>query len=447
MTESDKDSNVDGFKPKSAYASESIESTEAKGTRDSKEPKDSRETKNSDDVKQFQKGQGSTPQTRRKRKIAMLILGSIFLLIGLIWLIYYLIWGQFEVYTDDAYVNGNMIQIMPQVAGTVVEIDSDDTQLVQQGQALVKLDPSDTEIALQHAQAALAQTVRQVKQTFENAQRAQETLILRNADLMKAQIDLKRRIGLVGERAISREEMLRYQTTASVAQAQYNAALHNMRSLLALVENSHIYTHPLVERAKANLRTAYLNRQRTTILAPVTGFVAQRTVQLGQQVSMSTPMLSIVPLTEVWVDANYKESQLNYLRIGQPVTLYADAYPDVTYLGKVVGLNAGTGAAFALLPPQNATGNWIKIVQRLPVRIGLDVKQLKKHPLQLGLSMRVTTNIQNIKGNRLSQSPMKQPAYVTDVYEQQLAMSDELIDMILQQNAPDSFIPRAGKSA
>ena len=230
------------------------------------------------------------------------------------------------------------------------------------------------------AKATLGQTVRQVRQNFENAERAQATLILRNADLIKAQLDVKRRLGLVGKSAVSREEFQHYQTAEQAAEADYNFALHNLRSEQALVENSHLYTHPLVEHAKANFKTAYLNAQRTTIVAPTTGYIAKRSVQVGQHIMVNTPMLAIVPLREIWVDANYKESQLSDLRINQPVTLYADAYSDVTYHGKVFGLSAGTGAAFSLLPPQNATGNWIKIVQRLPVRIWLDPEELKNIP-------------------------------------------------------------------
>ena len=381
-------------------------------------------------------------QPNPRRKIAMLALGVIFLCIALIWLIYWLIWGRFAIYTDDAYVNGNMVQLMPQVPGTVIEINTDDTQLVTQGQVIIKLDPADMDIALQRAQAMLADTVRQVRKDFENAERAQADVILANADLMKAQLDVKRRKGLVGVSAVSREEFQHYETTAEAAQAKYDYALHNLRSVQSLVENTHIYTHPQVERAKANLKTAYLNAQRTTILAPVTGYVAKRNVQVGQQVMLNTALLAIVPLREIWVDANYKESQLTNLRIGQPVTLSADAYPDVTYHGKIFGLSAGTGAAFSLLPPQNATGNWIKILQRLPVRILLDAGEIKEHPLQLGLSMRVTTDIHNVSGHRLAQVSLQKPLYKTDVYAQQISKANALIDTILQDNSPDMYSPR-----
>lgn len=380
---------------------------------------------------------GATPETRRKRMIAMIILGGIFLVIGLLWFFYWLIWGRFEVYTDDAYVNGNMVQLMPQVPGTVIAINTDETQLVTQGQVIIRLDPADTLVALQKARAALGQTVRQVRQYYANAQQAQAELILRNADLMKAQLDVKRRTGLVGEKAVSREEMQHYQTAKSVAQAQYNATLHRMQAAVALVENSHLYAHPQVEHAKAVLKNAFLSWKRTTIVAPVTGYVAKRSVQVGAQVMMNTPMLAIVPLNQIWVDANYKESQLEKIRVNQPVTLYADAYPSVTYHGHVMGLNAGTGAAFALLPPQNATGNWIKIVQRLPVRISLDMHEITQQPLQLGLSMRVTVDIHDTKGSGLASKTETKVFYSTDVYARQLAEADELINQILKDNSPD----------
>ena len=388
----------------------------------------------------------SPQEPRSPRKIVLITLSSFFLLAGLIWFCYWLIWGRFAIYTDDAYVNGNLVQLMAQVPGTVIEINTDDTQLVTQGQLIIKLDPADMHIALQHAESALAETVRQVRQNFENAASAEATLILRNADLKKAQLDLKRRMGLVGENAVSREELQHNKTAAESAQAQYDFALHNLRAAQALVENSHLYTHPLVERAKANYKTAYLNVQRTTIVAPVTGYVAKRNVQVGQQIMVNTPMLAIVPLREIWVEANYKENQLQNLRIGQPVELLADAYPDVTYHGKIFGLGAGTGAAFSLLPPQNATGNWIKIVQRLPVRVMLDPEEIKKHPLQLGLSMRVTTDIHDVSGHMLAQIASQKSIYSTDVYAKQLAEADAKIDAILQENSPDMYLPRVAQN-
>lgn len=387
----------------------------------------------------------ATPETLHKRKIAMTILGGAFLIIGLLWLIYWLIWGQFAEYTDDAYVNGNMVQLMPQIPGTVIEVKTDDTQLVKEGQVIIKLDPSDYAIALQRAKADLAQTVRQVRQYYENAAQAQQNVILDKANLLKAQLDYKRRLGLVGNRAVSREDMQHYKTAMEAAQASYNVSLHQLDAALALVENSNLYNHPLVETAKTNLKNAYLNFQRTTIVSPITGYVAKRNIQPGQQVALNSVMLAIIPLHDTWVDANYKESSLDHLRVNQAVTLYADAYPDVTYHGKVEGLNAGTGSAFSLLPPQNATGNWIKIVQRLPVRIRLNEDELKKNPLQLGLSMRVTVNTHDRDGSRMPTTTEPLFKYETTVYAKQLAEVEPLIYEILTANSTDISLPKAAK--
>ncbi len=391
------------------------------------------------------KDDGTDKNTKYTRRKAIIILGSFFLILGFIWLLYYIFIAQFEEYTDDAYVNGNVVELMPQVSGTITEISADDTQFVSQGETIIRLDPADTLTALQGREAELAETVRKVRQYYENAERVDAELTRSRADLVKAELDLKRRVGLVGDRAISREEMQHFQAALQTAEANYQATLRNLRVARALVENSHLYTHPEVERAKANLKVAYLNYHRINILAPVSGYVAKRGAQVGQHVNTNTPMLAIVPLDQVWIDANYKESQLNHLRVGQPVTISADAYSDISYHGKVVGLNAGTGAAFALLPPQNATGNWIKIVQRLPVRIIIDPDELKKNPLEIGLSMRVTTNTHHRNGNRLAVASPAKPLYFTDVYAKQLANVDTLIMKILQDNSSDLFLPKLEK--
>jgi len=374
------------------------------------------------------------PQPNNNRKKALLSVGGIFLLIGLIALIIAII-DRNDVYTDDAYVNGNTVQLMSQIPGTVMTINTDDTQLVKQGQILVQLDPTDTNIALQNAQAKLADTVRQVKQIIENSESALATLKISEAQLKKAKLDLKRRKGLVGDSAVSHEDFQHSETEYQTASEQYNAALHHYQSLQALVKNTELFTHPSVERAKAEFKAAYVNSKRTTIVAPATGFVAKRSVQIGQQILPNAPLLAIVPLQEIWVDANYKESQLRDLRIGQPVSVEADAYPGVKYHGKVVGLSAGTGAAFSLLPPQNATGNWIKIVQRLPVRISLDPKEIQKHPLQIGLSMHITSHVGDQSGKRLATPTKLKPIYSTDVYTEQVKQANQLIEKILQENS------------
>lgn len=384
-----------------------------------------------------------TPEALRKRKIAMSIFGGSVLIIAVLWLLYWFIFGKYEEYTDDAYVSGNMVQLMPQVPGTVIEINVDDTQLVTEGQVIVRLDASDYKVALQRAKADLARTVREVRQYYEQVAQAQQTLVLDKANLVKAEDDLKRRLGLVGNCAVSRESMQHFKTAVEAAQASYKASSHRLDAALALVENSTLYHHPAVETAKANLKTAYLNVQRTTIVSPIAGYIARRNIQLGQQVSPNSAMLAIIPLHDTWVDANYKESSLVNIRVNQPVTMYADAYPDITYHGTVVGLSAGTGSAFSLLPPQNATGNWIKIVQRLPVRIRFNTDELLKNPLQLGLSMRVTVNTHDRQGHRMSGKDKPVIQYKTDAYAKQLAEIDPVIATILKENSPDVSQPRA----
>lgn len=374
-------------------------------------------------------------QKNHKRQFAMTVLAVIFVGIAVIYALYWLVAGRFHEYTDDAYVNGNMVQLMPRVSGTVVAIYTDDTRLVLQGQTLIKLDQTDIKIAYKQAKAGLAQTVRQVKQYFENAAEMQQSLKLRAADLLKAKLDLKRRIDLRGENAVSREEIQHVRTSLEAAQAQYDIALHQLRAANALVANTTVYTHPLVKQAEAKFERAYINLLRTNIIAPITGIVAKRNVQVGQQVNMASPMLAIVPLKEIWIDANYKESQLRHLRIGQPVEVKVDA-SGFTYKGRVVGLNAGTGSAFSILPPQNATGNWIKIVQRLPVRISLDEKEITQHPLQLGLSVEVTTNTRDRDGKVLPTSADTHAYYATSVYEHELLSTKKMIEKILQHNMP-----------
>jgi membrane fusion protein (multidrug efflux system) len=344
------------------------------------------ETKAGADEEKKSSHQSPAPKKNTKsRQRILTLLTVIFLIIGVIWFLYWLLWGRFHEYTDDAYVSGNLVRLMPQVAGTVTQINTDDTQLAQEGQVLVKLDEADTKVVLDKSIAALAYTVRKVRQYYDQVYQAKADVTLRQADLYNANFDLKRRQGLVNDRAISSEEMEHYTIALSAAQARLDAAKAQQDKAIDLVEGTNLYSHPEVVRAAVTLKNAYLNYYRTTIIAPVTGYVAKRNVQVGQQVTMGTSMMAIVPLREVWIDANYKESQLERLRIGQNVTLTADAYGGVTFHGKVQGLSAGTGSAFDLLPPQNATGNWIKIVQRLPVRITLDPEELKEHPLRIGL--------------------------------------------------------------
>ncbi|MEO7127596.1 MAG: efflux RND transporter periplasmic adaptor subunit, partial [Rhodoferax sp.] len=333
--------------------------------------------------------------------------------------------------TDNAYVEGNVIQITPQISGTVIAITADNTDFVRAGQPLVKFDPTDAKVALEQAEANLAQTVRQVRTLYANNGTLQAQIKFREADVVKAQSDisrarddLNRRQSLAGNGAVSKEELEHARTQLAVAesaqaaaQAGVVAAREQLASNQAMTEGTTVAQHPSVEAAAAKVREAYLATQRATLPAPVDGYVARRSVQLGQRVAAGTPLMSIVPLNQVWVDANFKEVQLRNIRIDQPVTLTADLYGSkVEYKGRVVGLGAGTGAAFALLPAQNATGNWIKVVQRVPVRIALDSQQLAAHPLRVGLSMDASVDVRHKDGKTLADVPTTVPTAQTNVY-------------------------------
>lgn len=335
-----------------------------------------------------------------KRRRALTALASVVVLAGAGWGLYeWLVASHYES-TDNAYVQGNVIQITPQIGGTVMAIMADDTDLVKAGQPLVQLDPADAKVALDQAEAALAQTVRQVRTLYANNGSLAAQVTLRQSDIVKAQSDiaraqddLKRRQALTGNGAVSKEELNHAETTLAnaksapaAAQAGVVSAREQLASNQSLTEGTSVEQHPSVLAAAAKVREAYLATQRVAMPAPVEGYVAKRTVQLGQRVAAGTPMMSIVPLNQVWVDANFKEVQLRSIRLDQPVKLTADVYgKKVEYTGRVAGLGVGTGAAFALLPAQNATGNWIKVVQRVPVRIALDPEQLKANLLRVGL--------------------------------------------------------------
>jgi membrane fusion protein (multidrug efflux system) len=366
------------------------------------------------------------------RKKALLTLTTVVVAAGLAWAAYeWLVASHYES-TDNAYVQGNVIQITPQIGGTVMAILADDTDYVKAGDPLVKLDPTDTQVALDQARAALAQTVRQVRTLYANNASLSAQVAVREADVVKAQTeiaratdDLNRRQSLIQSGAISKEELSHVQTqltngknALSSAQAGVAAAKQQLISNQTLTDGTAIDKHPSVQAAAVKLREAWLAAQRAALPAPVDGFVARRTVQLGQRVAAGTPLMAIVPLNQLWVDANFKEVQLRNIRIGQSVKLTADLYgKKIEYTGQVAGLGMGTGAAFALLPAQNATGNWIKVVQRVPVRVTLDAAQLAQNPLRVGLSMLATVDVSKQDGKMLADAPRAAALVQTKVYE------------------------------
>ncbi|MBS0321169.1 MAG: efflux RND transporter periplasmic adaptor subunit [Proteobacteria bacterium] len=337
--------------------------------------------------------------------------------------------------TDDAYVNSNVVQITPQISGTVVAIGAEDTQFVHAGQPLVQLDQADARVALDQAEAQLAKTVREVRTQFATSGQLQASVAVREADLSRANEDLARRERLAQSGAVSGEELQHARDAVSTARSALLAAQQELTAQRARIDRTTVATHPDVMNAAAKVREAYLEFARTTLPAPVSGYVAKRAVQLGQRVSPGAPLMAIVPLDQVWVDANFKEPQLAGMRVGQPVTLTADLYGSkVVYHGRVQGFGAGTGAAFSLLPAQNATGNWIKIVQRVPVRVTLDPKELDAHPLQVGLSMQAEVDTSDRDGARLPKTAAVDIGHATTVFDQTDKAADARVDAIIAAN-------------
>ena len=385
--------------------------------------------------------------TARRRGLTLIAVAVA--LVGAAWGGWHWFNGRHFESTDNAYVAGNVVQITPQMGGTVVSIGADDTDFVRAGQMLVSLDPADARVALDQAEAQLAQTVREVRTLFANNSTLQAQVSLRKADLARAQADaarlqddVNRRAPLMASGAVGKEEfqhanaqLTAARSSVAAAQSAVLAAQEQLAASQTQTEGVSIEQHPNVQRASARVREAYLAVQRAQLVAPLDGYVAKRGVQVGQRVQAGAPMMTLVALNDLWVDANFKESQLQNLRIGQSADLEADVYGDkVIYHGRIAGLGARTGAAFALLPAQNATGNWIKVVQRVPVRVALDPKELAEHPLRVGLSMVVKVDIADQSGKTLSDTPRTAPVASTTVFDAQLQAADAEVANIIAAN-------------
>lgn len=370
-----------------------------------------------------------------KRKRALLVVAALVVLAGIGWLAYYLLVARWHEQTDDAYAQGNIVNITPQTAGTVVAISVEDGMRVQAGQVLVQLDPNDAEVAYQQAVANLANTVRQVRGLYSSVEAAQADIAARQVAVAQARADVARRSGLVATGAVSAEELAHARTQLQAAEAALSASRGQLSRNRALVDATTVANQPQVQAAAAQLRQAYLAVQRSAIVSPIDGYVGERSVQLGQRVQPGAALMTVIPLHEVWVEANFKETQLRDMRLGQPVTLTADVYGDeVVYDGKLVSLGLGTGSAFSLLPAQNASGNWIKIVQRIPTRIALDPKQLAAHPLRLGMSMSVDVDVHDQSGAVLPAAVAGKPVLSTSAYDRQLHDADALIEKTIRDN-------------
>lgn len=381
-----------------------------------------------------QNNPGPAKDAKRSRPLGTIVLICVLAGIAAV-AIYYFAFARNRVKTDDAYINGNLVRLGPQISGTVIAINTDETQFVQRGEVLVQLDPRDTEVALAQAKASLGQTVRDVVQLFTQEARDAALVDAQQTLFTQATQDLARDRSVFAVHGVSGETLTHDEHAVRSARAALEQAQASLASTQAQIAGTKPESHPRVLQSEANLRTAWLAAARTRVVAPVSGYVVRRAVQLGQQVTPSSEMLAIVPLDSVWIDANFKESQLGSLRIGQAARVSADMYGSrVHFHGKVLGLNAGTGSALAVLPAQNATGNWIKIVQRLPVRIGLDARELEQHPLFLGLSTTVEVDVHDQSGAALSKRPAWPPALNTDAYASQDAGADAEINAIVAKN-------------
>jgi membrane fusion protein (multidrug efflux system) len=372
----------------------------------------------------------------RRNKLAAACVAAGVLLAAAGYGVYWSTTLQFREVTEDAYVEGNLVQVTTQIAGTVTAIAADNTDRVGAGQELVRLNDVDARLALERSEAVLAKTVRQVRAQYASASQMQANVDLRRAELSKVQADFDRRSQLVKSGAISGEDLEHAREAVRTAQAALSSAQQQFAANHALVDSTAVATHPDVMGAAAQVKDAYIATVRTSVPAPIAGMVARRNVQVGQRVAAGTALMAVVPVDAVWVTANFKESQLRHLRSGQPVELTADAYgKDVVYHGKVVGEEAGTGSAFSLMPAQNATGNWIKVVQRVPVRIALDPREVARNPLQLGLSMRVSVDTHKRDWPRLTPGSATLQSYRTEVFAAEGRAAEKLVADIIAANA------------
>ena len=384
-------------------------------------------------------------KTSSRRRPALIALGAVVVIAGIGWFVYDFVLNANVVSTNDAYVSGDVVQVTSEINGTVIALHADDTQTVKIGQPLIELDPADATIAMQLAEAGLAQAVRSVNALLAQAEQLRAQIQAREADARRAEDDAKRRAALVATGAVSREDLAHAQDNATAQTAALAAARAQLDQTMAQLGSTTVAKNPDVLAAAAKLRTAALALHRTRITAPIDGQVARRTVQVGQRVESGTPLMAVVPLEDVWIDANFKEVQLNRMRVGQPVTISTDIYGGkVTFHGKVAGLSAGSGSAFALLPAQNATGTWIKIVQRVPVRVLLDPAELKANPLRVGLSATVDIDVSDQSGSQIAEKVRNQgfPAQQSDGNDPAI---DALIARIINENGtPEPIIGHAG---
>ncbi len=376
-----------------------------------------------------------TPAKNSRFKM-LAIAAAVFAVLGIAYALYHLGYGQYHEDTDDAYVGANLVYVNAQVSGTVTALSADDNQPVKTGQPLVQLDPADAAVALADAEGRLGETVRQIRQQFRNVDATAAIVEQRKTDLTRVQDDLNRRQQLTGGEALSAEDLAHARDAVTAAHDALNVAQKQLEQARVPVEGTTLRHQPTLLRARAAYIQAYLVAQRNAVVSPVDGFVSRRSVQVGQRVAPGNSLLAVVPLQGAWIDANFKEPQLRNIRVGQPATVSTDIYGGhVEYHGKVASISAGSGGAFSLLPPQNATGNWIKVVQRVPVRIMLDSADLAAHPLRVGLSTTVDINTHQRDGSVDAALPIPGNALATPVFDTQFTSAESKADAIIAREA------------
>ncbi|KVC81950.1 efflux RND transporter periplasmic adaptor subunit [Burkholderia ubonensis] len=368
--------------------------------------------------------------TRRKR---FTVFFAVVLAAALAWTAFWLLSDRYYEDTDDAYVAGSIVQVAAQIPGAVTDVVVADTQAVRAGQTLVRLDDTEASVAFAQAKAQLVQAVRQVANAKISNTMYVEAVNARRADLSLAQRALAARSGASVE-IVAPEELARARAAVAGAQANLAAAQAQLDAARALGSKLPVDESPAVVQAAAQFKLAYRNLKRTTIVAPVDGTIGQRSVQVGQQVGPGVPLMSVVQLNRLWIDANFKEGQIRHMRVGQPVEIVSDLYGSrIVYRGRVQGFSAGTGSAFSMLPSQNAAGNWIKVVQRVPVVIAIDPRDLAAHPLRVGLSMHVTVDTHDRNGHALDSEPPT-PAVSTRVHDGVASEADAAAAAIVRAN-------------
>jgi membrane fusion protein, multidrug efflux system len=358
---------------------------------------------------------------------------SVLAAIGLAWVLLWIFYLQYYESTDDAYANGSMVSLNSPIQGTVIAFYADDTDLVEEGQLIVELDSTYYRMAYEKALASLASQALQIKEYSDNVKVSQANVDVRKAYFSKDSFDYENRSQLVSSRAVSNEDFIHSRDNLTISENELKKAEYQLKIAQDALGNGPLDVHPLLEEKKSIVREAYYHLKHCKIYAPTKGYVAKRSVNVGQSVTSMTNLLWIIPANDVWVDANYKETQLRYMRVGQPATACFDLYGSkVKFKGKVLGIASGSGSVFSLIPPQNATGNWIKIVQRLSVRISLDPKAVEKYPIRLGISAEVFVDITQQDLPMLTQIPPKKAVATTRVYDLDLEEVNKIIDEIVR---------------